>query len=248
MSAEDEFTELYAIAKTAGWRIATEYDGYVTVDDMTQEAVLWLLEHPRRVERARLDDGTLHRNRLVAEVVTERLAPVARRERREALGDASEDQYTYSARVVEVLLPFAFEQAVPRAIQQNEGGRARGNKAEGGSFEVMVMDVRRAVERLGSSDRAVVFTRAVGGWPWAKFSEVYTTRSREWFRLRYKAILRTLVEFLNSGVYIEYDPDPEAQALEAQLDETPLSPATAGDPDEDEWHTIGRDPYREPTY
>lgn len=244
MSAEQDFSELYRVAQSAGRIVASQFSGVVTAEDMAQEAVLWLLEHPARVNHATLPDGSLAFKRLVNEVVTRRLIPLARKERAEVLGQDPEDRYTYAVRVIELVLPSVFEAHLPRAVAYSQEPGAGTDPAEGGNFTAMVLDVRRAIESVcDGEDRRVLFTRAIGGWTWAKFGEVYT-RSGEHYRGRYHDALRRIATFLNDGVVL--DDSTDAGSLEASLAQEPELPPLDGDPDEDEWRVAGKDHYREP--
>lgn len=245
MSPEETWAELYKVAQYAGHIIAGKYSGVVDAEDMTQEGMLWLLEHPRRVEHYRLPDGTLHVRQLASEVITRHLAGVAHRERAEVLGVADEDRYAYSIKMVEVVLPHIFESVVPKSVEYGQG-RGSTDPAERGNFQALVMDVRAAFDAVCSAeDRRILFTRAVGGWTWDRFGEVYE-RSGEYHRLRYHDALRRMAEYLSNGVVVESD--PEADALLASLHAEPVAPALSGDEEEDDWRTAGRDPYKEPDW
>lgn len=243
MSAEERFSELHRVAQAAGRLVAAQHAGYVTAEDMTQEAILWLLEHPERVDNHTLPSGELHFKQLVGEVVTRRLSKVAQRERDESAGGSPEDRYAYSVRVVELVLPAVFEEQAPKAISYGQV-YSTSDPAESGNFNALVIDVRTAIAAVCSSeDRKVLFTRALGGWTWAKFGDVLEL-SGETYRQRYWDALRRIVAYLNDGLVLDHSLD--ADVLEVALEDVPTSPYLAGDPDEDDWRTIGRDPYKEP--
>lgn len=241
-SAEQDFSELYRVAQSAGRIVAAQFPGIVSADDMAQEAVLWLLEHPQRVEWRRLPTGQVHFKALVNEVITRRLIPLARRERAEVMGSDPADRYTYAVRMVELVLPSVFEEHLPQAVAYGQTYSAT-DPAERGNFTAMVLDIRRAIDKVCSAeDRKVLFTRAVGGWTWDRFGTVYS-RSSEFYRVTYHSALRRIAQYLNDGVVL--DDSEDAQLLATALEAEPIIPPLEGDPDEDDWHVAGKDPYRD---
>ena len=68
MTPEEQFAELFPIAKAAARAVYGGNQDYVDVDDLTQEAMLWLLEHPKRVKHAHLPNGGIYWPRIVSEV------------------------------------------------------------------------------------------------------------------------------------------------------------------------------------
>lgn len=244
MSAEDHFTQMYAVAGSAARTVASTYNGFVTVEDLQQEGVLWLLEHPERVENHTLPDGTIHFTGLAFELIS-KLVRTARREKERA-GAVQVERYAYTVRMVELVLPGVFDPTYhpPQTI---EGGmpRAATDPASLTNWQAMVADVRKAIDEVCSLlDKRILFTRSVGGWTWAQFGEVYE-HSGEWFRLRYHEALYAIAAVLSDGVVMESD--GEADAVADALDPTPTAPLCDGE-DEDEWHLIGKDPYREPEW
>lgn len=245
MSAEEQFTQLWDIARAAARQVAPSHAGFTTEEDLAQEGILWLLEHPERVENATLPDGTLYHNRLVAEV-SRHLIKLARRERERA-GQFSPDRFAYSVQMVELVLPAVFDSNY-RPPQLDAKGQPRGKSDPAAltNWQVLVADVRRAVEAVcDKTDRRILFARSVGGWTWAKFGEHYE-HSGEWHRQRFHEAVRRMSEYLSDGVVVESD--LESAAVAEALDDPALAPYLDGDPTEDDWHLIGKDPYREPEW
>src|SRR5665647_3078528 len=96
MTPEEQFAELFPIAKAAARAVYGGNRDYVYVDDLIQEAMLWLLEHPKRVEHAHLPDGGIYWPRIVSEVCKVLNAYVGK-ERLEAQGYEPFEHYAYSA-------------------------------------------------------------------------------------------------------------------------------------------------------
>ena len=245
-TAEQQFTQLYDIARTAARQVAPAHQGFTTEDDLAQDGILWLLEHPERVGRATLPDGTLFFNRLVGEVAKQ-LVRSARKERERAGQLVREDRFAYSVRMVEIVLPAVFDSNHrPPQLDTRGMPRAETDPAALTNWQVLVADVRRAVEAVCDAvDRRILFARSVGGWTWAKFGENYE-HSGEWHRQRYHEALRRISAHLSDGVVLESD--LETEAISEAMDDPELAPYLDGDSTEDEWHLIGKDPYREPEW
>lgn len=241
-AAENRFAQLHSIARSAARSVHATAREWVDLDDLTQEGILWLLEHGNRVEHHTLPDGNLHHTLLVAEVVERALMPFVRKNRREALGyDPEPDAYSYSVKLVETVLPAVFDPTyrLPRGVQEKVASTT--DPATGNNFATFVADVKRAVGEVCSfKDRQVLFARTVGGWTWDRFGEAYA-QSGESFRLRYNAAVRRIVAFLNSGAVLEDSPDGDA--LAAELHEP--APVARVDAVTD-WDVAGRDRYKPP--
>src|SRR5674476_851964 len=108
MTPEEQFAELFPIAKAAARAVYGGNQDYVDVDDLTQEAMLWLLEHPKRVKHAHLPNGGIYWPRIVSEVCKVLDAYVGR-ERLEAQGYEPFKNYKYSEGLVELVLPAVFD-------------------------------------------------------------------------------------------------------------------------------------------
>lgn len=245
-ASEERFSQLYEIAQKAARLVAPNHVGFTTEEDLSQDGILWLLEHPERVERAALPDGTLFVNRLVGEVARH-LTRIARKERERAGQLVNVDRFAYSAKMVEIVLPGVFDPNY-RPPQEDAAGqpRAKTDPAALSNWQTLVADVRTAIEAVCDNvDKRILFARSVGGWPWAKFGENYE-HSGEWHRRRYHDAVRRISAYLSDGLVIETD--LEAEAIADALDDSELATYLDGDPEESEWHTIGKDQYREPEY
>lgn len=239
MNAEDRFSELYRVAQFAARKVRSDF---ADVDDLTQEAMLWLLEHPKRVDHALLPDGTLFTQRLASEVIEKSLIPYAQAQERQSSGVEPEVQYLYSARVVEIVLPAVFDRDYrPPFLEQSDRVTTTADPTTADNWTAMVVDVARAVAAVCSTaDRQVLFSRSVGGWTWDRFAAVYTMSS-ETYRLRYHDALRRIVLFLNAGEVADSSEDGE---LLADAMAHGVSPQRR--PMRTDWDVAGRDPYREP--
>lgn len=243
---EQQFAQLYRVARSAARSVAASAPGVVDVEDLTQDGLLWLLEHPQRVEHATLPDGSLYFTRIVGEVARH-LSGLIRNELALAGRLDPSDRYAYSVKVIDLVLPYVMDPVGSMAppVQVETGmPRSQSDPAESGNWHAMVMDLKTAVEKVCSlEDKRVLFTRAVGGWTWQHFGEVLPM-SGETYRLRYWDAIKRIAIYLNDGVVLEDGPDDEA--VEEALNPTPVAQRSGTDPDEDTWKVAGRDRYVEP--
>ena len=185
----DQTEELTKIAGIAASKVYQRYRDYVTREDLVQEALLWLLEHPHRVERAVLADGS----RAISQVVKELTAPLVRYAKAEqdaAIGPVEEAQEFYTSEWIEYVLPGVFDRWFrPHAVES-------GDLSED-LWSAMVADLEKAVNAVSTNeDRRVLFARSVGGWSWQRFSDEYGQSRTTWQR-RYRAAMARLAEWLN---------------------------------------------------
>jgi hypothetical protein len=149
-----DWDEMVPVVDWAASAVARKYGSFTTVDDLRQYGYEWVLAHPGRVANHRMTDGTPYRSPLVAGMIAH-LTEVAKRERTRALGLQAGDQYTYTASMVERLLPDAWDSVHrPPAVEAHSSGKP--DPAYGGDWEAMVMDVRRAVGKLPNLHLCVV--------------------------------------------------------------------------------------------
>jgi hypothetical protein len=157
--------ELLTLASASAAAMA-RYAPYYAPEDAYQDAAEWLLTHTPRVERARMEDGTIFQKQVRAEV-TKALVPKAKRAKAQALGVSTRYQSTYTREQVEVILASVWAEADehPVIVQENETGiTAKSDPAYGGNFPVLVLDVKRAMARVCSTqEQRVLFVRYMMG-------------------------------------------------------------------------------------
>jgi hypothetical protein len=241
VSRDERFAQLYSIARKAAAITHHANRDFTDPEDLTQSAMLWLLEHPERIDHNTMPDGRLAHNRLVSEAVRV-LVRQAKRERRQALGYDPDAEYTYSVKLVEAVLPGVFDPN-HRPVRPEGEEKVSGNRdpSEGNNWAAYVMDLKRAVHAVCDVvDKRILFARSVGGWTWADFGKRYS-QSGEWHRVRYHEAVSRLVAWLNDGVVLESSPDAEilSEALKPAVTAPRVDVATS-------WTTAGRDQYREP--
>jgi len=241
MTPEEQFAELFPIAKAAARAVYSGNQDYVDMDDLTQEAMLWLLEHPKRVEHAHLPDGGIYWPRITSEVCAVLNAYVGK-ERLEARGYEPFEHYKYNARLVELVLPGVFDPTYrPPGLDNSDRVTTNSDPAAGDNWATFVVDVRRAVKAVCSKqDRQVLFTRVVEGWTWAEFGE-RRPQSEISYRRRYHAAVDRICAFLSGGEVLEDSPDAGAVA-----DALSTVPHVLRAQARTDWDVAGKDHYVEP--
>lgn len=195
---ETRFSQLYAIAKQAGQTVASDFGGYVTAEDMTQQGVAWLLEPARDklLQRSVDPEGNLYHSSLVREV-RRHLNAAARLERVITDGGRPSDVARYSSGTVTSVLSAAWTDERPDAGVDDSGIKHRADPATGGDYQATVLDVRRGVrDAVGKRDQAFLFARYVTGLSWDAVGELFDT-TPDAARMRAARSVEAVVDYLN---------------------------------------------------
>lgn len=207
VSKEERFTQLHRLATVAGSRVAAMFPDSVEREDMIQEALLWLMEHPGRVGRQADGDGVLYAPTLVTELMSRHLIPMARRERRARYGWRADGEGRYTPAQVRRLLPAVWTKERPQ--QEVSEIRPVTDPAEGNTWVTMIMDVEWGMEEaLGSAreDRAILFRHYALGESWATLAASLGL-SEDVLRKRASRSVLAICDVLN-GVVNEDAPRP----------------------------------------
>lgn len=186
------FDALYTVAQRAGRRIGGRNSEWVSVSDAVQEAMVWLIEHPERVERA-TTNGVVNRPRIYAEVAWH-LVEWVNRERRQH-GYHPEDHQRYTAGMVEAILPFVWG-PLSKPQSDGNGGGGSADPAVGGDWLALQLDVTRGLALLDKTQRAVLLMRFGQGEQWATVAATVGL-TVEGARKRARRAVTTIVRFLN---------------------------------------------------
>lgn len=151
--------DVLAAARAAARAINRQYPHYAEYEDFYQEGLLWAWTHPQRVEHARLEDGKIYHQQLVSEILRY-LVPRAKRAKAQALGVSSSHQSRYTYEAVEAVLTGVWDPTpTPTPGSQETAGRGRPDPAYGGNYQVSLMDVRGAVEKvLSRNEQRALFS------------------------------------------------------------------------------------------
>lgn len=207
MNDELDTLELVAIAgQAAKQAINNSALGYDSIDDLRQDAILWCLEHRHRVERARMPDGQVNVQRVVAELSRHLHGIVGKEVAHRTRSEYVSEWHVYSLETVKRLLPVVWDDEYkPPLVDVNEGGGSHGvDPTRFGTYQATVIDLRQAVETaLSDLDR-----RVLGLLFWAGYTQVEVAgmvgMSQPWVSHRVKTAVEALVEFLNGdGPYFD---------------------------------------------
>lgn len=153
---KDSLSILYEVAGRAAYaHVAGKGLPVHMREDLTQEGVLWLLEHPQRVRHARLSDGTLYGSALVSEIRKHYVSSGAdRHQGNEAFVDTE-----WTPRMVETVFPAVYDPEYKPFREGTEPGErfAKRDPSEANTWLALIADVSSAVDALGKSSDAVRF-------------------------------------------------------------------------------------------
>ena len=164
---------------------------------LEQEAQAWLRKHPQAVQGA-LQEGREALRSLELKLRSH-LTLIARQKRAQRLGYGTEDEAFYSPGLISTLLPLALDpDGLVSPPQQDEPRRSKGDPATGGSLAAMVMDVRRAFQRLNGWHSTYVYARYVDNLLPEQIALSYHVQTEDVERMLAKA-LRWMSEFLGGS-------------------------------------------------
>jgi len=203
VSKEERFTQLHRLATVAGSRVAAMFPDAVEREDMIQEALLWLLEHPQRVAEGASAEFPVAGS-LLGDLMRY-LVPLARRERRTRYGWRAVGQSVYAPEQVRELLPSVW--TGEGVVHEASEVRPAADPAEGNTWLTMVVDVRWAVEEcLTDDEKALLFEHYVLGRDWPTIAQAMgVTESALWSRSA--RLVSRICDVLN-GVVDEDAPRP----------------------------------------
>jgi RNA polymerase sigma factor (sigma-70 family) len=160
----------------AAREVARQFAGYVSLEDMQQEALLWALSNPRKVSEYIGDEDKKQGSRMLYASVRNRLRWVAVREKAARVGYSPADLAWYSVEQIEKeLLPCVFDPekwASPPKDGEDLGVRSTADPAHGNGWMAMLADVADAMGKLPYETRRMLelkfredwSQRAIAGW------------------------------------------------------------------------------------
>lgn len=159
-----------AIRQAAG-RVFRRYRAFITFDDLTQSAYLWVAQHPNRVSRElpKPEETGRQQWRCYMRLVRlfERvLEGVARTEKAAATGYKVEDEVFYEFELIEEMLWVIWDpEAEFNPPQPDHSMPGESDPAEGNNWVVLVEDMRRAwkLAEMDQRTRTALTMRYDGG-------------------------------------------------------------------------------------
>ncbi len=180
------------IARVAG-AVAKRFRGYIEVEDLKGELVLWCLEHPGAAEKLWSEDTPWwFRNRRLWSVAQR----YARQQKAIMVGHEVEDEFFYSPALVKTLLPDAFEHDSTPPSNGISEVKVKHSGGPGMEWETLMADVRRALELLSERDFELLWS--VYGTPNGSLNAYAGVKGWDWRRAvrEERRALRRLVDLL----------------------------------------------------
>jgi hypothetical protein len=184
------------IAKRAGSSVA-HHNPEVGCDDMTQEAMTWLVSHPEMVDKNVDPDGELYHHRLYL-LTMRHIIPLARAARAALYGAPCDDQ-KYTARTIKAVLPSLWSDE--HAARPEAEVRSHADPAVGGNWPALVADVRAAFALVGTTDQRILLCRYGLALTWDA-SGTRAGVSEGAARVRADRAIVAMTDWLN-GVYVD---------------------------------------------
>lgn len=158
---------LQDIARKAALDIVSTRTG-LELEDLIHDGILWMLENPGRVERSRLPDGSLHVNRVVAEVKRHLVSAIQAADL--ALYGPDDDHVRWTPGVVRRALSYLWDTDQPQPEQHEI--RTQSDPSHGMGWLVAKVDLARALESVPTHDRNILFRKYFLGETWEQISMV----------------------------------------------------------------------------
>lgn len=144
--------------------VTRRYRRYTSAQDLAQEAWVWALERPAKLEAIMAEEDEAERTRRLRNALCNHLDKVARRVKAGVLGYEADDEFFYSLGHLRDLLPDVYDPAGRTSFSASEHEiSAKSDPAEGGNRLTEVSDVSVALGRLGKDDQRVLFLRFGAG-------------------------------------------------------------------------------------
>lgn len=136
--------------------LSRQYGGFVTIDDVRQELMLWCWRKREKVAEYLVRDDAADRksgaSALMKSLYREG-AKYCRREKATASGYEVSDEFFYSTALIEDLIGVIVDGGSAFASQGPTIGRSGGDPAEGGNLMTMIADVQVALDALDEERR-----------------------------------------------------------------------------------------------
>jgi RNA polymerase sigma factor (sigma-70 family) len=144
------------LAKQIGWQVGRRWSA-VEIEDLRSHLVLWLFEHPERVERFRTKENG--KSQLGMALKSEALR-YCTKEAAARQGKSIERNDFYSQEVVRRALPFMFEAGFETKVRQDpHTGKVLDRPFSTGDAQAIMADIKRAFTALPPQNQMVLELR-----------------------------------------------------------------------------------------
>lgn len=170
--------------------------GLLPLDDLVQEARLWMVSHPDKVETWR-DEGRHGGNKL-RKACRQHCLTVVQRERRLQSGLRPGDSYFYSPAVIADLLPYIWDATdwIGGSAVTLDDVRSLPRPSEGNNRLAIIADVRSAYQKLQDQDQVLLsLLHQHGGETYESVALMLDVHERT-IRRREERIIDRMVELL----------------------------------------------------
>jgi hypothetical protein len=173
MSSVDVLATVYAAANSTH----RKYRSFIDLDDLQQEAYLWMLDHQPAIKRHLEADSAKVAEYRILRDCSMHLEKAARAAKASTSGYEPDDEQWYSTAVLALVLPKVLTgDRTPPSVVTDGTPRAQTDPAEGGTWMALFADVSKALKALGTEDVHLLVDRYVedlsfdaiaSRWQWA---------------------------------------------------------------------------------
>jgi RNA polymerase sigma factor (sigma-70 family) len=165
----ESFSEAQDIAAQAARAVHRKYSTYFDVADVRQELTLWILEHEDKVEEWLKTDQ--FGSKKLGKTLRRQADKYCRRRKAQAAGYNLEDEAYYPGSVIANLLPYVWQDVAISQVHSGEKISNSGNPAEGGNFQVQIIDIKSALDSLDPQDSLILQMKYYEGQTFAEIAE-----------------------------------------------------------------------------
>ena len=147
------------IAANVARSIHKRYHTYFDVEDLRQDLMVWILRREAKVKEWLVhEDEQEHRKgiKMLARALQRQADKYCRRRKAKRSGYQLEDEAFYSPISLAELLPFVWDEVVESRDATKPRVSGGGNPAEGGTYIVQLIDVRRGLMKLDPADKMIL--------------------------------------------------------------------------------------------
>lgn len=183
----------FRLARQGAESAARSGRGVLTADDLYQEACIWMVTHPEKVEAWR-EEGRHGQNKLRRACKQHALQHVAKA-RRQKSGLMSGDLHYYTPVMVSELLPAIWDCDDWQTSGSYDSGAPKGpsRPAEGNNRLAMIIDIRSAYFSLSNDDQFVLLAlHKNSGMPYDVLGDLLGVHERTVRRREERAIERLI--------------------------------------------------------
>lgn len=144
------------IAANVARSIHKRYHTYFDVEDLRQDLMVWILRREDKVQEWLAPEEEEEHNvgvRMLARALQRQADKYCRSKKAQSLGYQLEDEAYYTPKSLSELLPFVWSDVVETRDATKPRVSGGGNPAEGGTYVIQLIDVRRALSKLNEMDR-----------------------------------------------------------------------------------------------